>query len=310
LSAKKYAFIDIDVEIVDDVNDTAWRYRLVINQDSASRAVVREEKVYRDKRIVFERPNDDDKKDPLLLTYTHLEQVVVNKEFRAIGDFFRTISYQHLLPQVVRDPKGFTPTPVVNDPYGRDFLMRLWQTPKRTLDSRLTKINQALKVAVPQLVDLTVDMDSGGTPHLIGGYQHWRPNAARQYENQFSDGTLRLLGLLWSMFEGDGPLLLEEPEISLHSDVVRFLPVLFERIQRSRKVRRQVVISTHSAEILSNRGIAAEEVLLLEPGREGTAVREAQPRDKKRLLEGLSAAEVFLPRSKPANVDQLAFAFE
>jgi len=42
-----------------------------------------------------------------------------------------------------------------------------------------------------------------------------------------SDGTIRLIGLFWSLLEGDAPLLLEEPELSLHSEIVKRLPALF-----------------------------------------------------------------------------------
>ncbi|WP_422412990.1 MULTISPECIES: AAA family ATPase [unclassified Endozoicomonas] len=56
-----------------------------------------------------------------------------------------------------------------------------------------------------------------GQPHLEAQYEHYRPNAGWQSEEHFSDGTLRLLGILWSLMEGMGVLLLEEPELSLHS---------------------------------------------------------------------------------------------
>jgi hypothetical protein len=46
-----------------------------------------------------------------------------------------------------------------------------------------------------------------GTPHLRGKYEHWRPRGAWQTEGQFSDGTLRLLGLLWAVLDRTGPLL-------------------------------------------------------------------------------------------------------
>ena len=70
------------------------------------------------------RPNTNDRQDPLLLTQTALEQIVVNQQFREVADFFSSISYQHLIPQVVRDPRGFSPVQVQDDPYGRYFLLR------------------------------------------------------------------------------------------------------------------------------------------------------------------------------------------
>lgn len=273
LAARHYSNIDVEVEIIGD-EDEQWRYLLSINQDNNQRPIVRAETVLHQYREVLQpRPNAHDMEDPLRLTQTALEQVAENKRFRALADFFKSISYQNLLPQVVRDPRGFSPLPVQNDPFGRDFLLRLWKTSPKTRDSRLKKITAALRIAVPQLADLQINMDAqSGTPHLIGGYSHWRQHAAKQNESQFSDGTLRLLALLWTIYEGAGPLLLEEPEISLHPEIVRRLPTIFYRINRGRKVPRQLIISTHSEEILSDPGIAAEEVLRLEPSENGTRI--------------------------------------
>jgi predicted ATPase len=62
--------------------------------------------------------------------------------------------------------------------------------------------------------------DETGQPHLKALYEHHRPKAGWQGEEQFSDGTLRLIGLLWSLLEGDSLLLLEEPELSLNQAVL------------------------------------------------------------------------------------------
>ncbi len=147
--------------------------------------------------------------------------------------------------------------------------------------------------------------DEAGIPHLEAVYEHWRPHGARQREDQFSDGTLRLLGLLWSLLEGDSLLLLEEPELSLNAGIVRKLPALMYRIQRQK--RRQIIISTHSPDLLSDPGIGGEEVLLLTPGGEGTNVELASAMsDVKDLLEGgLTIAEAALPKTVPSSIGQL-----
>ena len=44
--------------------------------------------------------------DVELLTQTHLEQKVTNKEFRKIADFFGQIRYFHPVPQVIRGLTG------------------------------------------------------------------------------------------------------------------------------------------------------------------------------------------------------------
>lgn len=305
LSATRYSDILIEVDVADPGID-AWKYHLVFNQDQQRRATVKSEIVWKNGVQLLDRPDVQDQRDPVRLSQTALQQISANQDFRELADFFKSISYQHLLPQVVRDPRGFSPLPVTNDPYGRDLLLRLWQTPAKTRDSRLRKISGALRIAVPQLTELKAVMDDAGTPHLEGGYSHWRPHAARQNESQFSDGTLRLLGLLWTAFDGAGSLLLEEPEISLHPEIVRRLPAVLDRMNRERKTPRQTIISTHSEDLLSDPSIGSEEVLRLEPSPDGTVFAPAEEADRQALLAGLTVADVLMPKAAPHGVEQLA----
>lgn len=315
LAATKNNRVSIDVELKDQ-SGSAWRYKLVFLQDNNQNPIVHEETVWQDEREILSRPEAQDQRDRERLTQTALEQIAANQLFRIVSQFFKSVTYLHLIPQAVRDPAGFTGNvaglaggPTHNDPFGRDFLLRVWNTNKRTSGSRLTKIAAALKIAVPELKSLEPDMDSAGRPHLVAVYSNWRSQGATQRENQFSDGTLRLLGLLWSTFEGNGPLLIEEPELSLHPEVVRVLPQMFERINRSRKEARQIFISTHSPELLSDKGIGGEEVIRLSPSDQGTVVNVTSGSDQSAMKAGLTAADVLLPQSAPKNVDQLAWAF-
>ncbi|MDT4954802.1 MAG: hypothetical protein QOJ02_2940 [Acidobacteriota bacterium] len=312
LAARRYSDILIEVEIQEEGNsDGVWLYRLKFNQDNLRRPIVQEERVEYNGNVRLDRPDEDDRTDKERLTQTALEQITANKDFRPVVAFLQTVSYQHLLPQVVRDPLGFSPGQVENDPFGRDFLQRVENTTAKIRDSRLKKIQSALKVAAPQLKELTMTRDNFGVPHLVGLFEHWRPHAGKQNEAQFSDGTLRLFGLLWSLFEGEGPLLMEEPELSLHSEVVRHLPQMIERINRQRKVKRQVIISTHSEEMLSDSGIGGDEVLRLEPSDEGTLFKSPldNPEELEQLRNGLTIADVVLPKSAPANAHQLELSF-
>jgi hypothetical protein len=210
----------------------------------------------------------------------------------------------HIVPQLVREPDRSVGRR--NDPYGGDFLEQIARTSENVQKARLRRIRDALRVAVPQLKELELFRDARGTPHLRGKYEHWRPQGAWQTEEDFSDGTLRLMGLLWSALEGSGPLLLEEPELSLHSDVVRFIPQLLARVQR--KTGRQVIVSTHSPDMLRDDGIGLDETLLLTPGSEGTTVRLAQEfTEIPALLKGgMNLADAVVPRTRPAAVEQLA----
>jgi predicted ATPase len=137
-------------------------------------------------------------------------------------------------------------------------------------------------------------------------YEHHRPYAGWQREEQFSDGTLRLIALLWTLLDGDSLLLLEEPEFSLHNAIVEQIPRMIQHVQRSAKRRRQIVISSHSEIMLSNPGIDGRGVLVLEPGTEGTRIRVIDESEKSGLEAGLSIAEVVLPKTRPGLAKQLA----
>lgn len=303
LAARRNPDIELHVELQESVDGSRWHYELAFGQDSQRRAHLKKERVLHGERILLERPNEDDIHDKERLTQTFLEQVNVNRDFRIIASFFTSIRYMHIVPQLVREPDRSIGR--VHDPFGGDFLEQVARTPEKTQKARLRRIRDALRVAVPQLQEIELWRDERGTPHLRGKYEHWRPRGAWQTEEQFSDGTLRLMGLLWVAMEGGGPLLLEEPELSLHPEIVRVLPQMFARAQR--KTGRQIFLSTHSPDLLRDEGIGLHEVLLLVPGREGTEVKTAASLDDIRSLldGGLSLPEAVLPLTRPQNVDQL-----
>lgn len=301
LHARRQPNVVIEVELEGNAH---WAYRLEMGQDNLRRAQIKSELVRKNGVAFRRRPDDNDRADPSRLSQTHLEQVSANHDFREVAEELGEIRYLHIVPQLVRDPDRAVRRS--HDPYGSDFLEQIARTPKKTLTARLRSINEALRVAVPQLRELKLEPDERGVPHLRGLYEHWRPNAGWQNERQFSDGTLRLIGLLWAFLEGSAPLLLEEPELSLHAAVVRHVPAMM--ITAGRKVGRQVIVSTHSADLLSDPGIAAEEVILLEPTAEGTSAQlAASNRQVKALLEsGMPMGLVVLPVTSPPSAMQLS----
>lgn len=305
LFARRYPELRLLVRVGTDEAPDEWTYELRFNQDQQRRVALTREFVAHQGRTLLDRPDEEDRRDPQRRTQTHLEQINVNREFRALAEFFSEVKYLHVVPQLIREPERSTGKR--DDPYGGDFLEQVARVSEKTRNAWLRRIREALRVAVPQLDELELWRDPArGTPHLRSRFQHWRPHGAWQGEVQFSDGTLRLLGLLWATLDGRGPLLLEEPELSLHPDVVRVLPQMFARMQN--RTGRQLLISTHSAEMLSDEGIAADEVLLFIPGAEGTAVPAAADLEQIRELAAasLSLSEALIPHTRPEKVEQLA----
>ena len=307
LAARREPDVEIEVQLSDNGKEPAWRYAIGIKQEVRGyrQPYLAYERVWRGEVQLLDRPDDFDRKDKLRLTQTHLEQINANESFREISRFLESILYLHLVPQLLRHPEAFLGPGVPGDPFGRSFLETVAKTPEKIRKSRLRRIESALRKAVPQLVNLTDTKDEAGVPHLEAVYAHWRPKAGRQREDQFSDGTLRLIGLFWSLLEGDAPLLLEEPELSLHPGIISKLPELIYRLQR--RSRRQILLSTHSFDLLSDKGIGGEEILILTPDREGTKVEPASSIQEVHdlLTSGLSVADVALPRTVPANLEQL-----
>jgi len=305
LAARRYPDIEIYVEMQRSGDSPLWVYELAFYQDNRGRPLVRSERVLRDDEVVLDRPKEADEADPARLTQTYLEQVNVNREFREINEFFASIRYLHIVPQLVREPDRSVGR--TNDPFGGDFLEQVAKTQPRTRDARLRHIQNALRIAVPQLDEIRLTRDARGTPHLSGKYQHWRPQGAWQNEEQFSDGTLRLMGLLWVAMEKQGPLLLEEPELSLHPEIVRMLPQLLARAQP--KTTRQLIVSSHAPELLRDEGIGLDEVLLLIPDSEGTRISTAaEMEDVCTLLEsGVPLDEIIIPKTRPEHASQLTF---
>lgn len=303
LAARRYPDILIEVRLAHRDQEPGWTYTIRFNQDNLKRPIVKQETVAKGDKIILTRPDAQDKIDQERLTQTHLEQVNANREFRDLAEFFASTRYLHIVPQLVREPDRSMGR--ASDPYGGDFLEQVAATPQKTQAARLRRIRDALRIAVPQLKDLELWRDIRGTPHLRGLYEHWRPNAGWQTEDQFSDGTLRLLGLLWSLLDGKGPLLLEEPELSLHPEVIRVIPQIMARV--ARKNSRQIMVSTHSPELLRDDGIGLDEVLLLLPASEGTRVRTARDvQEVVALLEGGSSmADAVMPWTSPKGVQQL-----
>lgn len=310
LAARRDSDIELGVELEQSSEgkqsseDKRWVYEVAFNQDKQGRALLQKERVLLNGQTLLDRPNEEDRSDPERLTQTYLEQVNVNRAFREIATFFASIRYLHIVPQLVREPDRSIVR--ANDPFGGDFLEQLAKTPEKTRQARLKRITAALRVAVPQLQEIELWRDVRGAPHLRGKYEHWRPYGKWQTEEQFSDGTLRLLGLLWAVLDEGGPLLLEEPELSLHPEVVRMLPQMLARAQR--RSGRQIFLSTHSPDLLRDEGIGWDEVLLFIPQKEGTEVKTAaSQRDIRDLLEGgLSLADAVIPKTKPERAEQLA----
>lgn len=296
------SFVGIEVEVGTEAEPRRWSYELRFNRLGRSpRPTVTREIVRRQGHDVANREITTDEE---AMSQTLVEQASANVEFREFVEFLRSARYLHVVPQVVRDRRRALEAG--DDPHGGDLLRRMKQMTTARRDKGLRLIGEALKIAVPQFTSLYLEDDEDGVPHLIARFQHWRKPQAKQNEEYFSDGTLRLIGLLWSLSENGGPLLLEEPELSLNDSVVSTIPTMFLRMQE--RSGRQIIVTTHSAALFDNPDIGLKEVYLIEVDENGSTIKSLYEdlQVRAQVENGMTISEAVLPLMRPRHIDDLA----
>lgn len=152
LAARKDPEISVEVYLSDSADgEVIWRYALGIRQQNRAfrLPIVSFERVWFRGDKVLDRPNAQDDKDPARLTQTYLEQIGTNQKFRDVAGFFQSVTYLHLVPQLLRYSDQLQGRVIEEDPFGQGFLERVARVAEKTRKSRLKVIEKALKVAVP-----------------------------------------------------------------------------------------------------------------------------------------------------------------
>ena len=203
---------------------------------------------HNDKEIfnIVSKFKEVDKKDRI--------QTIIHNQYlsnKIIKSFFENIFYYHLNPLSVRKRTADDRNKTELDSSGANFIEILYKTSNKMRQSFLAKATASLQSFIPNLENIKFEQDNSGIYHLFLEMKDSKNNEIKQDEILMSDGTLRLLGLLWSIYEKSSKssvLLIEEPEISLHTEIINYLPRLLHQIQRNKKV--QIFLTTHSPEML------------------------------------------------------------
>lgn len=313
LNARNPNYIEISTDIEETspnemgLKKNSWLYTLQFNSTGGGNNTVNisAEFIKRNDEIILDRKYNDEREDYLSRQFTYLEQPAMNVGYRGIYDFFKAISYVNIIPQLIRESHIFVPAVSYEDFYGRNLIDIMADAPERTRKGRLKIIENILRMAVPNFSDLEFVQDERGRPHLQIRYEHFRPHGAFQKEDQFSDGTLRLIGLIWAILSGDGLLLLEEPELYLHTEIIRQLPLFIEKAQRQKNgFTRQTIISSHSFDILNTENVRADEIAVLKPEREATGITMADSIDEVNQMidAGFTPADAITPVVTPKGI--------
>jgi predicted ATPase len=201
-----------------------------------------------------------------LLTLVGMDAYYNNRivyTFWTLKNYLEDTCFYHIFPNVLRDPQK------VSDPYplgghGENLASALRDMIRRH-SPFLPELKQALGYVVLGVRDikvtqagsfLVVELDHSGAAD--NGRKAWFDLSLE------SDGTLRLLGLLVALLQDPSPSLIaiEEPELTIHPGALGVLADIMEEA----KLRTQVLVTTHSPDLIDRLPIESIRAVTAEGG--------------------------------------------
>ena len=195
----------------------------------------------------------------------YLVQAASRSEFRELYDAFARAGFYNLVPNEIRELQ----------PPEEGSILRRDGSNLASVIGRLQDEQPETRERIEQYLEKIVPGVRGVTRKPLGPRETiefrqevgetedpWRFLAANM-----SDGTLRALGILVALFQPNGqsrpsaPLVgIEEPENALHPAA---LGVLLDAMREASRIR-QVLVTSHSPDLLDDPSIQADEVLVVE----------------------------------------------
>jgi predicted ATPase len=251
---------------------------------------------------------DDEKRNPILVypgPYFHYDHEHASIKHRVTGAFHavKIKSNQSILAQR-QDPEAYPEIAYLSDSYQKIRLYREWQFGRYTSSRKpqradlpidfleedivnlalvlnslcqnreaKTKLLDALKLFNESVEDFRVSIYGGHVEIFFQEKNFNDPIPA----TRLSDGTLRFLSLLAILLHPNPPPLIciEEPELGLHPDV---LPTLIELLKEAAQ-KTQVIITTHSADLVDDLTDIPEAVLVFDKHEGSTTVNRLNKDD-------------------------------
>lgn len=185
----------------------------------------------------------------------------------------------------IRMPQSLRPAHLPG-PNGEDLLSCLY-TMKEQMSDLFQAVEDAIRAGFPEFEKFEFPPLAQG---IIGlGWKDRRYPAAL-FMNQLSDGMLRFLWLVTLLYSpGLGEVtLIDEPEVSLHPELLRILAELL----REASLRTQLIVATHSDRLVGF--LKPEELLVLDSGKDGNAsARWGDSFDAEKWLDEYTLGDVW-----------------
>ena len=204
--------------------------------------------------------------------------------FRQVHDALSGIRVYKIDPLVLQNPQSPDDGRrlLANGGNAASVLKRLG----RQSPEELPNIRDLLAAIVPSMID--VNPTTYGNKLSLEFKQQWKSDVVTFDAANMSDGTLRALGLITAVFQRPTPpiVVIEEPELTMHPGA---LGAILDLLQHASE-RMQVVVTTHSPDILDARWIEERHLRLLEWEDGKTRVSRLSEASRDILNEGIMCA--------------------
>ena len=179
--------------------------------------------------------------------------------FRPLYDALSGMGFYNLNPEAIRDLQAPDPGELLKRDGSNlaSVLSNLESGRKAAVEEYLTAITPGVTGVAARTMGTKLTLDF--RQEVRGAKHPWRFPASNM-----SDGTLRALGVLVALFQGDGESLerrhlvgIEEPESALHPAAAG---VLIDSLTDASQ-RAQIIVTSHSADLLDNDAIPDTSIL-------------------------------------------------
>lgn len=214
-----------------------------------------------------------------------LSVVSALEEFRPVYDFITSMRFYALAPDRIRQLQDPDPGEVlVRDGSNAAAVLREIDNRDKDRYKRLCRLlakvvpgtSQAAYAPLGQKATLKFKQD-------VGDKAPWSFEALNM-----SDGTLRALGVLLAVYQVSSPSLvaIEEPEATIHPAA---LDVIMD-ILKDGTARSQILVTTHSPDVLDNRKISDSELRLVTSQRGRTSIAPVSETTRQIIRDKLYSA--------------------
>lgn len=302
LHAKSEADVKIEVDLSDENDNLLWTYSLTFRSwEESDEPVVLQESATRHyktapSKTLLKKTLKKGNRVSDNFFMADIERLGSDKTLKNLAGFLSQIRHFYIIPQFIKINDQISGELMDGDPFGRGFISWMNSEEAKIKASRIRKIEKSLKSAMPQLENLNLVSDKlTGKPHLEVKLKNQRCHGAVQREDQISDGTIRLVAMLWICYGISGhSVIIEEPELSLSDGVIKDLSWFFEKSLRESEEEGQIFVSTHNASLLSNTGIDPDGVIVVKPSNEASKAEKMNQYELRVIEAGLSPSDAAL----------------